>query len=120
MNSPLKSIRWITKFGPARGFLYNFALSDNASPSQDFPMSDQSKVNGRRRSLVIASACAGGVSAVATAGPFAPSMLPSERAQALRATLEGAIGQLQPRGKKTVPGRRPPGLDPLSNPGKPE
>ena len=51
-------------------------------------MSDQSKVNGRRRSLVIASACAGGVSAVATAVPFVASMLPSERALALGAPVE--------------------------------
>src|SRR5256885_5762963 len=109
MNSPLKSIRWITKFGPARGFLYNFALSDNASPSQDFPMSDQSKVNGRRRSLVIASACAGGVSAVATAVSFPASMFPSERAEALGAPLQADIGQPNPWGKKNVAGRGPPG-----------
>jgi len=108
MNSPLKSIRWITKFGPARGFLYNFALFDNASPSQDFPMSDQSKVNGRRRTLVIASACAGGVSAVATAVPFAASMLPSERAEALGAPVEADIGQLNPGEKMTVEWRGQP------------
>src|ERR1043166_4642639 len=101
-------MRWDTKFGLARCFLYNFALSDNASPSQDFPMSDQSEVNGRRRSLVIASACAGGVSAVATAVPFAASMLPSERAEALGAPVEADIGQLNPGEKMTVEWRGQP------------
>src|SRR2546427_7053739 len=51
-------------------------------------MSDRSGVNRGRRSLVIASACAGGAAAVATAVPFAASMLPSERAEALGAPVE--------------------------------
>src|SRR5436309_3250280 len=79
VNSQSESMGWATKFGRARGFLYNFALSDNAFPSQGFSMSDQSGVNRGRRSLVIASACAGGAATVATAVPFAASMLPSER-----------------------------------------
>src|SRR2546423_14957830 len=102
---------WDQKFGLARCFLYNFALSDNASPSQDFPMSDQSKVNSRRRGLVIASACAGGVSAVATAGPFAASMFASERAEAPGAPLAADIGPRHPWGKKNRQWGGPPGLD---------
>src|SRR2546423_12812354 len=108
---------WDQKFGLARCFLYNFALSDNASPSQDFPMSDQSKVNSRRRGLVIASACAGGVSAVATAVPFAASMLPSERAEALGAPVEADIGQLNPGGKRTRAWRGGPAASPHRPPG---
>jgi len=50
-------------------------------------MSDQSDVNRGRRSLVIAGACAGGAAAVGTAVPFAASMLPSERAEALGAPV---------------------------------
>src|SRR5438552_18547068 len=102
-------MRWDNKFGLARCFLYNFALSNNASPSQDFPMSDQSKVNGRRRSLVIASACARGVSAVAPAVPFVASMLPSQRAVALGAPVEADIGQLNPGEKMTIQRRGQPG-----------
>src|SRR2546427_6111188 len=99
---------WATKFGRARGFLYNFALSDNAFPSQGFSMSDQSPVNRSRRSLVIASACAGSAAAVATAVPFAASMLPSERAEALGAPVEADIGQLNPGEKMTVEWRGQP------------
>jgi hypothetical protein len=32
-NSPSESMIWTRKFGPARGFLYNFALLDNAFPT---------------------------------------------------------------------------------------
>ena len=99
---------WATKFGRARGFLYNFALSDNAFPSQGFSMSDQSGVNRGRRSLVIASACAGGAATVATAVPFAASMLPSERAEALGAPVEVDISQLNPGEKMTVEWRGQP------------
>src|SRR2546430_12983670 len=99
---------WDQKFGLARCFLYNFALSDNASPSQDFPMSDQSKVNSRRRGLVIVVVWAGGGSAVARAVPFAASMLPSERAEALGAPVEADIGQLNPGEKMTVEWRGQP------------
>src|SRR6266571_5381317 len=99
---------WTKKFGPARGFLYNFALSDNAFPIQGFSMSDQSGVNRGRRSLVIASACAGGAAAVGTAVPFAASMLPSERAQALGAPVEAEIGHLGPGEKLTVEWRGQP------------
>src|SRR5258708_32969677 len=89
-------------------FLYNFALFDNASPSHVFSMSEQSRVNRSRRSLVIASACAGGAAAVATTVPFAASMLPSERAEALGAPVEVDIGRLNPGGKMTVEWRGQP------------
>jgi len=80
----------------------------NVFLNQGFSMSDQSEVNRRRRSLVIASACAGGASAVATAVPFAASMLPSERAEALGAPVEADIGQLNPGEKMTVEWRGQP------------
>src|SRR6266516_1021221 len=108
MNSLSESTSWATKFGSARCFLYNFALSDNAFPSQGFSMSDQSQVNRSRRSLVIASACAGGAAAVATSVPFVASMLPSERAEALGAPVEADIGQLNPGEKMTVEWRGQP------------
>ena len=108
MNSQSESMSWTKKFGRARGFLYNFALSDNAFPSQGFSMSDQSGVNRGRRSLVIASACAGGAATVATVVPFAASMLPSERAEALGAPVEVDIGQLNPGEKMTVEWRGQP------------
>jgi ubiquinol-cytochrome c reductase iron-sulfur subunit len=58
--------------------------------------------------LVIASACAGGAAAVATAVPFAASMLPSERAEALGAPVEVDIDQLNPGEKMTVEWRGQP------------
>src|SRR5258708_5305466 len=71
-------------------------------------MSDRSGVNRGRRSWVIASAWAGGAAAVATAVPFAASMLPSERAEALGAPVETDIGQLNPGEKMTVEWRGQP------------
>ncbi len=71
-------------------------------------MSDQSGVNRGRRSLVIASACAGGAATVATAVPFAASMLPSERAEALGAPVEVDISPLNPGEKMTVEWRGQP------------
>src|SRR2546427_12113439 len=65
-------------------------------------MSDQSGVNRGRRSLVIASACAGGAATVATAVPFAASMLPSERAVALGPPVEVVISPLHPGERMTA------------------
>jgi ubiquinol-cytochrome c reductase iron-sulfur subunit len=59
-------------------------------------MSDNTDVNRTRRTIVIASACTGGAAAVASALPFAASMLPSERAKALGAPVEADIGQIAP------------------------
>jgi len=71
-------------------------------------MNDPSKVNRSRRNLVIAGAGVGGAAAIGTAVPFAASMLPSERAQALGAPVEADIGQLAPGEKLTVEWRGQP------------
>jgi ubiquinol-cytochrome c reductase iron-sulfur subunit len=71
-------------------------------------MSNESPVNRGRRNLVIASACAGGAAAAASAVPFVASMLPSERAEALGAPVEADIGQLAPGEKMTVEWRGQP------------
>jgi ubiquinol-cytochrome c reductase iron-sulfur subunit len=71
-------------------------------------MSDQSKVSRTRRNLVIASAGAGGAAAIGTVLPFAASMLPSERAQALGAPVEADVAQLAPGEKLTVEWRGQP------------
>ena len=71
-------------------------------------MSDPSKPNRARRKLIIASACAGGAAAVGTAVPFAASMLPSERAEALGAPVEADVSPLAPGEKMTVEWRGQP------------
>ncbi len=71
-------------------------------------MSDPSKPNRARRNLIIASACAGGAAAVGTAVPFAASMLPSERAEALGAPVEADVSLLAPGAKMTVEWRGQP------------
>jgi len=71
-------------------------------------MKDNAEFNRGRRTLVIASACAGGAAAVATAVPFAASMLPSDRAKALGAPVEADISQLAPGEKMTVEWRGQP------------
>jgi len=71
-------------------------------------MSDPSKPNRARRNLLIASACAGGATAVGTAVPFAASMLPSERAEALGAPVEADVSPLAPGEKMTVEWRGQP------------
>jgi ubiquinol-cytochrome c reductase iron-sulfur subunit len=71
-------------------------------------MSDSSKPNRARRKLIVASACAGGAAAVGTAGPFAASMLPSERAEALGAPVEADVSPLAPGEKMTVEWRGQP------------
>jgi len=59
-------------------------------------MSDKEDVHRARRNLIKLTACAGGVAAVATAVPFAASMMPSERAKALGAPIEADITFLHP------------------------
>ncbi len=71
-------------------------------------MSDSSKPNRARRKLIVASACAGGAVAVGTAVPFAASMLPSERAEALGAPVEADVSPLAPGEKMTVEWRGQP------------
>jgi ubiquinol-cytochrome c reductase iron-sulfur subunit len=49
-----------------------------------------------RRSLLVATATAGGIGVAAAAVPFVASMLPSERAKALGAPVEADISALKP------------------------
>jgi len=65
-------------------------------------MSDSPEMNRGRRTIIILSAAAGGAAAVATAVPFAASMLPSDRAKALGAPVEVDISRLQPGEMQTV------------------
>jgi ubiquinol-cytochrome c reductase iron-sulfur subunit len=65
-------------------------------------MDDQSNINRGRRTVILATACAGGAAAVATAVPFAASMLPSDRAKALGAPVEVDISALKPGEIQTV------------------
>ena len=58
-------------------------------------MSD-SPVDKARRNIVVATATAGGVAAVAAAVPFIASMTPSERAKALGAPVEADVSGLKP------------------------
>jgi ubiquinol-cytochrome c reductase iron-sulfur subunit len=71
-------------------------------------MKDNAEFNRGRRTLVIASACAGGAAAVATAVPFAASMLPSDRAKAMGAPVEADVSQLAAGEKMTVEWRGQP------------
>jgi len=57
-------------------------------------MSDKPEVNRARRNILIATGCAGGVATIASAVPFAASMLPSERAKAIGAPVEADISYL--------------------------
>ena len=54
------------------------------------------KVNPRRRYLLIASSVAGGAAAVAFATPFFVSMFPSARAKAAGAPVEADISKVEP------------------------
>jgi len=65
-------------------------------------MSDKPEINPGRRRIIVLSATAGGAAAVATALPFAASMLPSERAKAAGAPVEADISRLQPGDMQTV------------------
>jgi ubiquinol-cytochrome c reductase iron-sulfur subunit len=59
-------------------------------------MSEKPEINQGRRNIIIATTCAGGVATVASALPFAASMLPSERAKAIGAPIEADISYLPP------------------------
>ena len=71
-------------------------------------MSNESKVDGGRRRLVVATAAVGGVGALAALVPFLSSMLPSERAKAAGAPVEVEIGNLEPGQMMTVEWRGKP------------
>ena len=59
-------------------------------------MSEQTKVDKKRRNLVVATSVVGGVAGVAAALPFAASMLPSDRARAAGAPVEVDLSKLAP------------------------
>ncbi|HEX6155155.1 MAG TPA: ubiquinol-cytochrome c reductase iron-sulfur subunit [Burkholderiales bacterium] len=59
-------------------------------------MSEQIKVDKKRRNLVVATSVVGGVAGVAAALPFAASMLPSDRARAAGAPVEVDLSKLAP------------------------
>jgi len=65
-------------------------------------MSNECKVDGGRRRLIVATAAVGGVGAIAALVPFVSSMLPSERARAAGAPVEVDIGSLEPGQMITV------------------
>src|SRR5260221_3204507 len=71
-------------------------------------MTDQAGITRGRRRLVSGGACEEGAAAVATAVPFAASMLPSDRAKALGAPVEADISLLAPGEKMTVEWRGQP------------
>jgi len=65
-------------------------------------MSNECKVDGARRRLVVATAAVGGVGAIAAVVPFVSSMLPSERAKAAGAPVEVDLGSLESGQMMTV------------------
>ncbi len=70
-------------------------------------MSEQ-KIDGGKRTWIIASSCAGAVGAGFVAVPFVSSFQPSERARAAGAAVEADIGGLKPGERMTVEWRGKP------------
>jgi len=70
-------------------------------------MSEQ-KIDGGKRTWIIASGCAGAVGAGFVAVPFVSSFKPSERARAAGAAVEVDIGGIKPGEKLTVEWRGKP------------
>jgi len=70
-------------------------------------MNDQ-KIDGGKRTWIIASGCAGAVGAGFLAVPFVRSFEPSERARAAGAPVEVDIGSIKPGEKLTVEWRGKP------------
>jgi ubiquinol-cytochrome c reductase iron-sulfur subunit len=70
-------------------------------------MSEQ-KIDGGKRTWLIASSCAGAVGAGFVAVPFVKSFLPSERARAAGAAVEVDISGIKPGEKLTVEWRGKP------------
>jgi ubiquinol-cytochrome c reductase iron-sulfur subunit len=69
---------------------------------------ESGKVDGSKRTWIIASGCAGAVGAGFAAVPFVSSFAPSERARAAGAPVEVDIGGLKPGEKLTVEWRGKP------------
>ncbi len=70
-------------------------------------MSDQ-KIDGGKRTWIIASSCAGAIGAGFVAVPFVSSFEPSERARAAGAPVEVDISGIKPGEQKTVEWRGKP------------
>src|SRR3981081_2208852 len=70
-------------------------------------MSEQ-KIDGGKRTWIIASSCMGAVGAGVGAAPFVSSFEPSERARAAGAPVEAEISALKPGEKLTVEWRGKP------------
>ena len=71
-------------------------------------MSTDSKIDGDRRRLIVATAAVGGIGAITAMVPFLSSMLPSERAKAAGAPVEVDIGSIGPGQMITVEWRGKP------------
>lgn len=71
-------------------------------------MSNEKQVDSGRRGLLVATAAAGGVAGLATAGAFVSTFQPSERAKAAGAPVEVDIAGLQPGEMRTVEWRGKP------------
>ena len=59
-------------------------------------MSNEKQVDSGRRGLIVATAAAGGVAGLATAGAFVSTFQPSERAKAAGAPVEADISTIKP------------------------
>lgn len=71
-------------------------------------MSEEKQVDSCRRGLLVATAAAGGVAGLATAGVFVSTFQPSERARAAGAPVEADISNLAPGEMLTVEWRGKP------------
>ena len=69
---------------------------------------EEERVDGSRRTWLIATSVAGGIGGVAAVIPFASSLEPSEKAKAAGAPVEVDIGDLKPGEMKTVAWRGKP------------
>ena len=71
-------------------------------------MSNEKQVDSGRRGLIVATAAAGGVAGLATAGAFVSTFQPSERAKAAGAPVEADISTLKPGEMRVVEWRGKP------------
>jgi Rieske Fe-S protein len=69
---------------------------------------EDERVDGGRRTWLIATTVAGGIGGVATVVPFVSSFAPSEKAKAAGAPVEVDISDLKPGDMKTVAWRGKP------------
>jgi ubiquinol-cytochrome c reductase iron-sulfur subunit len=81
-------------------------MSDTLPITQ--PAAPLAPSDATRRGLLVATATAGGIAAVATAVPFVASFAPSERAKAAGGPVEVDLADLPPGGIKTVEWRGKP------------